>query len=292
MDISQYQKKAKKTIQFSSKAPGEQEAIALHGLVGEVGSLLSCVKKKARDGNSYKGFKDHLTEEVGDTLWYLATIASFYGLPLNKAAERNLEKVERAFLKSSSKPRFYDSGFPKKEQLPRQLVLEFRREGKKVEVYRNGRAVGDPLSDNAYADDSYRYHDVFHMAYAAVLGWSPALRRTLKVKRKSNRKIDEVEDGVRAAMTEELISLFVYTNYQDSHYSSEESIDFSVLQMIRHLSGNLEVSNRTGREWRRAIFAGFEVFKKLRKNGEGFVHYDMNKRTIQYSKRKPRHAPR
>ena len=257
MDISRYQKKAKKTIQFSSKAPGEQEAIALHGLVGEVGSLLSCVKKKTRDGDSYKGFKDNLAEEVGDTLWYLAAIASFYGLPLDKAAEQNIEKVERAFLKKSSEPRFYDSEFPQGEQLPRQLVLEFRRKGNKVKIYRNDRAVGDPLSDNAYADDGYRYHDAFHMAYAAVLGWSPALRRTLKIKRKSECEIDEVEDGVRAAMTEELISLFVYTDYVVSPYKNEESIDLSVLQMIRNLSGNLEVSSRTDLEWRRAIVAGW-----------------------------------
>ena len=42
------------------------------------------------------------------------------------------------------------------------------------------------------------FHDVFHLAYAAVLGWSPTTRALLKIKRKSRPEIDENEDGARA----------------------------------------------------------------------------------------------
>ncbi|WP_372511654.1 hypothetical protein [Carbonactinospora thermoautotrophica] len=36
----------------------------------------------------------------------------------------------------------------------------------------DGQPVGDSLSDKAYEDIGYRWHDVFHLSYAACLGWS------------------------------------------------------------------------------------------------------------------------
>ena len=40
----------------------------------------------------------------------------------------------------------------------------------------DGVLVGAALTDNAYQDDGYRFHDVFHIAFTAILGWSPVLR--------------------------------------------------------------------------------------------------------------------
>ena len=68
-----------------------------------------------------------------------------------------------------------------------------------MEIYPDGKFIGDSLSDNAYVDDGYRFHDVMHLAHMAVLGWSPVMRNLLKLKRKSQPTIDEVEDGARAA---------------------------------------------------------------------------------------------
>lgn len=58
----------------------------------------------------------------------------------------------------------------------------------------------------------YRFHDVFHLAYAAVLGWSPVLRALLKCKRKSHPWLDENQDGARAILIEEGISTFVFNH--------------------------------------------------------------------------------
>jgi aryl-alcohol dehydrogenase-like predicted oxidoreductase len=44
------------------------------------------------------------------------------------------------------------------------------------------------------------------------LGWSPVLRGLLKRKRKSNAKIDENEDGARAAIIEEGIATWIFNN--------------------------------------------------------------------------------
>ena len=51
----------------------------------------------------------------------------------------------------------------------------------------SGEKIGDELTDNAYKDDGYRFHDVFHSAYVAILGWSPVIRKLLKRKRKSKQ---------------------------------------------------------------------------------------------------------
>jgi hypothetical protein len=55
------------------------------------------------------------------------------------------------------------------------------------------------MADNAYERAGYRFHDVFHLAFAAVLGWSPITRALLKRKRKSSPEVDEVEDRGRSA---------------------------------------------------------------------------------------------
>jgi len=38
----------------------------------------------------------------------------------------------------------------------------------------NGVFIGDPLTDNIADPDGYRFHDVFHFAYSAILHWSPS----------------------------------------------------------------------------------------------------------------------
>src|SRR5207249_6914238 len=49
------------------------------GLFGEAGSLLSELKKKQRDRDSYVGYSSSVVEEFGDTLWYFSNIASRAG---------------------------------------------------------------------------------------------------------------------------------------------------------------------------------------------------------------------
>jgi len=59
----------------------------------------------------------------------------------------------------------------------------------------DGRPVGDPLSDKACSDFGHRWHDVFHLAYSACLGWSPTFRTLICRRRVSDPVVNEVEDG-------------------------------------------------------------------------------------------------
>jgi NTP pyrophosphatase (non-canonical NTP hydrolase) len=47
----------------------------LLGLVGEVGSLVSALKKKRRDTDGFFGYHDAVLEELGDVLWYMSAVA-------------------------------------------------------------------------------------------------------------------------------------------------------------------------------------------------------------------------
>ena len=89
----------------------------------------------------------------------------------------------------------------------------------------DGAPAGDELQDNAYVEDGYRFHDIFHVAHAAKLGWSPVLRGKLlnpKRKRSVDPIVDEVEDGGRAIVIDEAIVAYVW-EYRDGIASSKAS---------------------------------------------------------------------
>jgi NTP pyrophosphatase (non-canonical NTP hydrolase) len=60
----------------------------LLGLFGEVGSLLSELKKKQRDKDSYVAYHDSVIEELGDVIWYFSNAALRANLELTAIAQR------------------------------------------------------------------------------------------------------------------------------------------------------------------------------------------------------------
>ena len=63
--------------------PGEVEP-ALFGLFGEVGSVLTVVKKRGRDGSAFRGWDRLFAEELADVLWYFATVSRRLGVDLDQ----------------------------------------------------------------------------------------------------------------------------------------------------------------------------------------------------------------
>ena len=60
----------------------------LLGLFGEIGSLLSALKKKQRDREAYTGYRESVIEEFGDVLWYFSNIAGRANLKLSELARK------------------------------------------------------------------------------------------------------------------------------------------------------------------------------------------------------------
>ena len=82
--------------------------------------------------------------------------------------------------------------------------------GEVVRMTVNGVRTGDPLTDNSWSETGYRWHDTLHLAHAVCLGWSPVFRGLAGIKRRSDPRVDHVEDGGRAAVADEAIAWAVF----------------------------------------------------------------------------------
>ena len=86
MDFDKYQDEAVKTRQ------GSADAVYLAAkLPIEAGEAAQLVIKEAYHGKRVN--VSDLAEELGDLLWYVATLADFYGLSLADIAAANIAKL-------------------------------------------------------------------------------------------------------------------------------------------------------------------------------------------------------
>lgn len=212
-------------------------------------------------------------------------------LQLAKIVEQNMAKTTGRFLDLdfNKLPRF-DDDFPPEERLPRKfkIVITQRDSGQSYLQY-NGVYVGDPLTDNIADRDGYRFHDVFHFAYAAVLNWSPVFRALLKQKRKSDRKYDEQQDGGRAVVVEEGLAAWIFSRAKDlDFFADQRSLSFDMLKTIEQFVQGYEVDQCPLSLWERAVLQGFQVFRKVHRNNGGIVYGDLKTRSIRYRAIKPR----
>lgn len=377
--LNEYQHYTRVTDQ-NTRSGAEGLHLPVLGLFGEVGGLLSELKKKQRDKDSYAGYQQSVVEEFGDVLWYFANVADradlklsvlaqrmFRGIPdwdevasheisafqdiqsprdhqgptsgnafekgaLNLAAktgrllehfssgaiEQNrdllsadLVEIFRALVQAADdadisledavrlnvrktasrwpaeqvSPPLFDLDFPPEEQLPRRLTvrLEEKVYGQRVFVMQraNGINIGDRLTDNIGEPDDYRFHDVFHWTFAAILGWSPVTRALLRLKRKSDPKIDESEDGARAQLIEEGVATWIFNHGRRlNFYENIQTVDYRLLKSIKDFVGGYEVERCPLWVWEQAILEGFRAFRFLKAHRKGELEIDLASRKI------------
>ena len=290
MDFKEYQVEAARTIQKYITDKEVNKIIPFLGIIGEAGSVISELKKHLRDGENYTNYSTKLKEELGDVLWYISAIATQYDLNLTEIAQDNVKKIKDRFeLEHSTVFKIYDEVYPEEERFPREFEVDFQvfieEDKEKVRIINNtsGKQLGSDLTDNSYQDDGYRFHDIFHFGYVAYLGWSPVIRKLMGIKRKSNNITDEIEDGARAAITEELISLFIYNHavhHQLFKYSS--SVDTEVLKNVQKLVSGIEVRDCTAKQWEMSIINAYRVFDELKQNNGGRVLVSIKNRKLLY----------
>lgn len=291
LNFHDYQRTAKNTDQTGANS-ADGILVSVLGMCGESGDLATLFKKKLRDGDSFTVYPEQCADELGDILWYLSTVCTKLGFSLEDIARRNLAKTKarwEKFERVASRRPFLDEKFPVHEQFPRTFVITFResKNGRrpKIALFHNERQCGDTLTDNAHFEDGYRYHDVFHLAYAAVLSWSPITRKILGCKRRSQPRIDEIEDGGRAAVIEEAISALVF-QYAEKHnlLDGVGRIDSELLSTITRLTAGLEVREASAGDWEEAILQGYRVFRLLSRHYGGVVTVDLKERTLRFKK--------
>jgi len=361
----------------SGASGAEGRGFVMLGLFGEVGSLLSALKKKRRDKDAFVAYDAAVVEELGDVLWYLANAAARFGLRLTElaarvvapqshaptrvttfahlqargataaedslaferrlielaarsgalldsfatgridnnrdraaadlvevfralvraaddagislevAARRNIAKSEGRWPRQMTWGESYDQRFPENERFPRRMVFEFSEkvapEGTHVTLKMNGSSVGDMLTDNRGIPDDYRFHDIFHLAHVAVLGWSPTLRRMLRLKRKSDPRVDENEDGARATLIEEGIASWIFNHAARAmFFRSTIAVDYGLLKSVHEFVQGYEVESRPLWQWERAILEGYRVFRLLKEHREGTVTVDLDEHSLTF----------
>lgn len=288
MNLSEYQLAAAKTNIVTDEDVADPKVVPLLGLVGEAGELLSEYKRKLRDKDAHELFDDVIKEELGDILWYTADLATKFNLDLEEIARFNLEKLRDRYLAETRTDTFFDEHLAEGERIPRKFEVFFyqMKFGKRARLRvfsEDGDQLGDELTDNAYTDDGYRFHDVFHFSYATYLGWSPVTRKFFRKKRVSDSNLDEVEDGGRAWVFEETISALVFQYARRMRYfEGVARIDGRLLKEIKSLTAGIEVRVRSKRVWEDAILGGYSVWRQLRANGAGWVICDLNSKKMTY----------
>lgn len=301
VEFAEFVRRSAATDRESDPAIGLQ--IALYGVAGEAGSVVTEAKKwfrsKGDEPKPESGLSMRVSEELGDLLWYVASVARRLGIDLNQVALDNLEKTSQIWTDQLPPPPAYDSAYPKEERLPRAMTVHFEEatgdEFPVTKVVPLGELadritkrnkpvqLGDELNDNARANDGYRYHDVLHLAHAAVLGWSPVLRSLMGAKRKTDVEIDRIEDGARAIALEEGLAAFVFGFAEEhSFFRGYERLDWELLKHIRRTVRGLEVADQPAIAWDRTYRQAFDVFRELRDHGGGTVECDLDARQIRF----------
>ena len=95
MNLSDYQALAVETL-----GPDRNPLMLALGVGGESGEVMEIIKKGHRPGKEVD--VPHLEEEIGDVLWYLATLADFYDLDLTAIALNNLDKLGKRYPKEEN----------------------------------------------------------------------------------------------------------------------------------------------------------------------------------------------
>ena len=93
INFNQYQKEAFDLI--SEDGRKDMVLNGVLGLAGESGECCDIVKKNRFQGHELN--KEHLIEELGDVMWYIAETASGLGVTLEEVALYNLDKLHKRY---------------------------------------------------------------------------------------------------------------------------------------------------------------------------------------------------
>jgi len=317
VDLREFQRRANETNQLRHD-DRQATATPILGLAGEAGAILALHKTYLREGVDPAAYRELLAEELGDLLWYAAAVATSAGLDLDDVAAANLRRARDLYAPSTDRDQLaalpvFDAAYPEHERFPRRLVVELkgrhdpdgrtytdmrlvsarpnafpdgprRTEGGELIGFQVGDRLGDALAENPYRDDTYSFHDAIHVGFLAVLGWSPAMRSLLRLRRRSDPSTEEYEDGPRAIFAEEgLAAVLGRLARHHAGFRTEAAVTGDVIDIVRATVADFEVRSMPGWAWRRAICHGFRAVGELDRNGGGYLVADLDARSLSYT---------
>ena len=97
MEFDKYQQEAAASDTFEPCELNEVGFIEkILGLPGEAGEVVDKFKKilRDKDGVLSDEDRDSIVKELGDVMWYVASIARYLDVPLSEVAEKNIVKLQ------------------------------------------------------------------------------------------------------------------------------------------------------------------------------------------------------
>lgn len=240
--------------------------------------------------NVAKLLSDSLNEDTFKTefITFVTTylkVVQISGLSFHSIIESNQTKTLGCFIapELDSLP-IFDDGFDKDESFPEEFRIEIKQKASGKSYLRwKGVFIGDPLTDNIAGNDGYRFHDVFHLAHAAILHWSPVFRALIKHKRKSDPEKDESQDSGRAIVIEEGLAAYIFSYSKSLNYfEGQNRVSLDLLKTIGNFVRGYEVEECPLYMWEQAILQGYDVFRKVRAAEGGFIVGNLKERSIKF----------
>ena len=234
--------------------------------------------------------KDTTSEKIERFLNIYLKMMEFLNLDLLSIVENNTFKIRNRFvpIEELHLPILsFDSTFSKDEQLPVEFEVHIvEKPNGKAYLKWNDVFIGSALNDNHQENDNYKYHDVFHLAFAAILHWSPTFRALIKHKRKSDPSLDETQDSGRPIVIEEGLSawLFSISKQRGIDFTKESSISYDLLKTIQIFIRGYEVEKCPLQLWVKAIIQGYTVFNQVVANKGGIIIGNRRERTLGFKK--------
>ncbi|MBN9658442.1 MAG: hypothetical protein J0H49_09700 [Acidobacteria bacterium] len=142
--------------------------------------------------------------------------------------------------------------------------------------------IGSKAEEWSHGNDGFRWHDVFHLANAAVLGWSPVIRSLLGLERRSNPIVWGREDDLRAQIAEEAFGVLAFGRAKEFGWFEARVVPPVVRLYMDQLLGRYEVMDVPHELRERALLDGFDVWRSVRKAGGGLIDLDFVGRSIAY----------
>lgn len=152
MLVSEYDAFVRETEQYADKSDSDRKAISIFGFVGEIGSLISAVKKQMLGELPWDQPNAEIREELGDIMWYAFSVAQIVNIsPVNiftleiatlkreMAGTSKRDRKVQAALDSSKRELFLAAA----KHFPRTAEMHFRDFQKLT--YLTARTDGDVL---------------------------------------------------------------------------------------------------------------------------------------------------
>ena len=94
MEIREFQRVSTRTLN-KELSKEQQVSNMIFGSNGELGEVTDILKKHLYQGHRID--KQHLAEEIGDTLFYIVNLCTLYNLDIEDILQGNVDKLKKRF---------------------------------------------------------------------------------------------------------------------------------------------------------------------------------------------------